>query len=258
MSHKTYTLVTGASSGIGKALATIAAREGHGLILVARNKRALASLAYDLSERYSVPTRVIVTDLSDPESPTKIYHELEQNGVVVDILINNAGFGDYGAFLSSSVDTQLAMIAVNIRALTELTHLFLPDMIARGSGRIMNVGSVASFVPGPMMSVYFATKAYVLSFSEALSEELRGTGVSVTCLAPGSTSTGFGDTAQAKANHSTKTSRVTAQSVAEYGWRAMMSRKTVAIHGIGNRLSLRLVRFLPRAVVTRIVRKIQS
>lgn len=254
----TYTLITGASSGIGKALATIAAHEGRNLILVARGKESLTSLAQSLTKQYGVYAEVVACDLTDASSPQLIYDLAERKKLVVDILVNNAGFGDYGVFVETDRATQLSMVDLNIRALTELTHLFLPGMVARRDGRIMNVGSIASFLPGPLMSVYFATKAFVLSFSEALAAELRDSGVSVTCLCPGSTKTEFGRTAHVSENHSTRTSHVTAEQVASFGWEELLRGKTVAIYGTGNKISIILSKFLPRRVVARLVEYIQK
>lgn len=254
---KSYTLITGASSGIGLELAKIAAAQGHDLVLVARRRDALDSLAASLQKEHSVVAEVIALDLGQPESPTSLAAALKKRHIQIDTLINNAGFGDYGPFTESKLSTQLSMIDLNIRALVELTHRLAPDMVARGNGRIMNVASVAGFLPGPLMATYFASKAFVLSFSEALGVELAGSGVTVTCLCPGSTKTSFGENAHVSATHSTRTSRVTAAQVAAFGWKAMMSGKPVAVHGIGNRWSLFLTRFVPRGFVTKLVHSIQ-
>ena len=253
----TYTLITGASGGIGRELAVIAAHEGHNLVLVARNQEKLVGLADELEKLSGIKTHVIAADLGQAGAIKTVHNELEAKNIQIDTLINNAGFGDFGDFASTELSTQLGMIDLNVRSLTELTHLLLPDMIKHGTGRVMNLGSVASFVPGPMMSVYFASKAYVLSFSEALSEELRGSGVTVTCLCPGSTSTGFGESAHVSETHSTRTSKVTARDVAEYGWRAMVNGKPVAVHRVSNRFAVWATRFLPRKLVPRLVHHIQ-
>lgn len=253
---QTYTLITGASSGIGLELAHIAATYDRDLVLVARSEDQLTNLASTLRKHNDIAVEVISLDLSQPNAPHLVYQHLQKKHITITELINNAGFGDYGAFAETDRQTQLSMIDLNVRALTELTHLFLPDIIA-SKGRIMNVSSVAGFVPGPMMSVYFATKAYVLSFTEALSEELRSLGVTVTCLAPGSTKTNFGETAHAKSTHSTRTSRVTARQVAEFGWKAMQNGKPLAIHGSHNRVVLFLQRFLPRHTVAKLVHHMQ-
>lgn len=254
----TYTLISGASSGIGKELAEIAAREGRNVILVARDEPALNTVAKDLAKRYAIDAMVLARDLSEQQSPQQIFDALARKKIVVDTLINNAGSGDYGEFVRSNRATQLGMINLNVRTLTELTHLFLPDMVRCKTGYIMNLGSVASFLPGPYMSVYFASKAYVLSFSEALSAELRDSGVSVTCLCPGSTKTSFGESAHVSETHSTRTSHVTPRQVAEFGWKAMKDGKPVAVYGFGNRLSITLTKFLPRSLVVRIVERIQK
>jgi short-subunit dehydrogenase len=253
---QTYTLITGASSGIGMELSKVAARDGHSVILVARSKHKLTELARSLTEQHEVHTEVISLDLTERDAAQSLHRTLKRKNLDVDILINNAGFGDYGAFSVSNINTQLSMIDLNIRALTELTHLLLPS-IQKNHGRIMNVASVAGFLPGPMMSVYFATKAYVLSFSEALSEELRGSGVTVTCLAPGSTKTDFGENANASLTHSTRTSNVSAMSVAEFGWKSMLKGRSLAVHGITNRLVIFLKRFLPRRLITALVHHMQ-
>lgn len=252
-----YTLITGASSGIGKELAIIAGRERRNIVLIARSKAPLEKLAKELTHRYGILAEVIVSDLAEQSSPQLILSALHQKNILVDTLVNNAGVGDYGPFGESDRAAQLRLVDLNVRALTELTHLLLPGMVKRQSGRIMNVGSVASFFPGPMMSSYFASKAYVLSFSEALAEELRGTGVTVTCLCPGSTKTEFGDAAGVGEHHSTRTSRVTATTVAAFGWAAMVRGKPVAIHGYGNRAMIVCAKFLPRVLVARLVKRFQ-
>ncbi|MEO5499197.1 MAG: SDR family oxidoreductase [Candidatus Saccharimonadales bacterium] len=253
MKSKTYTLVTGASSGIGKELAIIAASKGHNVVLVSRGKEELTKLARDLTKRFDIFAEVIETDLTDSGSITSIMSTLGRKKITVDTLINNAGFGDYGPFEKADIAKQLGMVDLNIRALTELTHYLMPGMINRGSGKVMNVASIASFFPGPMMSVYFASKAFVLSFSEALAEEVKGTGVTVTCLCPGSTKTAFGDTAHTKKSHSTQTSKVTAAEVASFGWQAMINGKRVAVHGFTNKYIVFVVRLLPRSLVAKAV-----
>ncbi len=253
MKAQTYTLITGASSGIGKELALIAAQEGHNVVLVSRGKEELTKLARDLTKRFDIFAEVIECDLTETSAITLVMKALQRKKIVVDILVNNAGFGDYGPFEKADIAKQLNMIDLNIRALTELTHALLPAMVKRGSGKVMNVASVAAFLPGPLMSVYFASKAYVLSFSEALAEEVKGTGVTVTCLCPGSTKTAFGDTAHTKKTHSTQISKVTAADVAVFGWQAMQNGKKVAVHGFSNKYVVFIVRFLPRSLVAKAV-----
>lgn len=253
-----YTLITGASSGIGKELAILAAQDGRNLVLTARNKAGLEALASDLMTQYGILTEVITSDLSENGAVDTLLEVLRRKKLSINTLINNAGFGDYGRFAVSNGEVQTRMINLNIRALTELTHALVPCMVKSGSGQIMNVASVAAFIPGPFMSVYFASKAYVLSFSEALAEELQGSGVSVTCLCPGSTKTGFGDKAHTKKNHSTQTSRVTAEDVATFGWKALKNGKRVAVHRVSNRYLVWVIRFLPRTLVTRAVGHMQK
>lgn len=184
-------LITGASSGIGLELATLFARNGNHVVLVARSEDKLKALAVELEKQFGVKALVLALDLSNPENSRQVFEYCMQQNIWIDYLVNNAGFGDFGFFVESDWDKQLRMINVNITTLTWLTRLFLPGMVGRGFGKIMNVASTAAFQPGPTMSVYYATKSYVLSFSEAISNELKGSGVSVTALCPGATESGF-------------------------------------------------------------------
>ncbi|HZC76160.1 MAG TPA: SDR family oxidoreductase, partial [Ktedonobacterales bacterium] len=184
-------LVTGASSGIGEELARLFARDGYDLVLVARGKTQLEALAAELRQRHGVSLTVLATDLAQPAAAQAIYDELTRAGITVDVLVNNAGYATYGSFTEIPAETELAMLQVNMAALTHLCKLFLPPMVRRGSGRVLNVASTAAFQPGPLMAAYYASKAYVLSLSEALANELRGTGVTVTALCPGPTRSGF-------------------------------------------------------------------
>src|SRR6266403_224316 len=188
-------LVTGASSGIGRELAKCFAADGCRLILVARKRNALNSLADELRKLHQTQSEVFTADLARPDAASRIFQHTEANGTKIDVLVNNAGFGAQGRFAELPVERQLEMLQVNITALTQLTRLFLPGMIARRRGGVLNVASTASFQPGPGMAVYYATKAYVLSFSEAVAEELRHSGVTVTALCPGPTRTDFAATA---------------------------------------------------------------
>lgn len=246
-----YTLITGASSGIGKELAWAAAIRGHKLVLVARDTAKLRDLADHL------PTEVIAVteDLSDNDSAERLVKALKRRKISVEILINNAGVADYGEFAEAELARQENILMLNVLTLTKLTHLLLPEIIKR-KGKIMNVGSVASFLPGPKMSVYFASKAYVLSFSEALQQELKPKGVTVTCLCPGPTKTNLGRAAHVNKNHYMARTKITAQSVAIYGWRAMLHGKPVAIPGFRNRLNIWFIRLLPRAAVRRIMKRL--
>lgn len=210
-------LVTGASSGIGLELAKGFAADGCRLVLLARNTGALEALAAELRRAPQIEVLVITADLSLPETPARVFQELQGRGVLVDILVNNAGFGASGTFAGLPLPRQLDMVQVNITALTALTGLFLPGMIERRRGGVLNVGSVAGFLPGPGMAVYFATKAYVLSFSQALAEELAGKGVTVTVLCPGPTESNFGNVARGPKARRLKTRKMTAKSVADRG-----------------------------------------
>jgi hypothetical protein len=245
-------LVTGASYGIGRELALCCARGGFDLVLVARSSEKLRSLADEIAGRYAVKAQVVEADLADPAAPDRIVGQISSRGGEVGVLVNNAGFGANGPFSSLAVEVQREMLQVNVMALTHLTRLLLPGMLARRRGRILNVASTAAFQPGPLMAVYYASKAYVLSFSEALSEELRGTGVTVTALCPGPTASGF--QARAAMQHARLFSRpaMDTRRVAETGYGAMMGGKAVAVPGLLNRLLAQSVRLSPRFLVRRI------
>jgi hypothetical protein len=249
-------LITGASSGIGAELARLCAAKGHGLILVARRLPELERLASDLAREYGVPARALSADLAGPEAPRALFDRLD--GAPVDILINDAGFGLRGRFAATDWDVEARMLQVNIAALVQLTKLFLPAMIRRGAGRIMNVGSTAGFVPGPDMAVYYASKAFVLSFSEALAVELEGTGVTVTDLCPGPTRTEFGEVAGAGNTALFRGATMSAADVAREGYEAMMRGRTVAIAGARNRWAMWGAHLLPRARIARIVQRFNS
>ena len=247
-------LITGASSGIGLELAKCFAADGDRLVLVARNREAMEKLAEELRARNKIEIIVMPADLSLPETPKRIFEKLSAQKISVDVLVNNAGFGTHGPFVETSLPRQLEMLRVNIAALTELTGLFLPGMIQRKHGRILNVGSVAGFLPGPGMAVYFATKAFVLSFTEALAEELRGTGLNVSVLCPGPTESNFGLVARGERERQAKTSKMATDVVAIYGHRAFRNGKIIAMPGIQNRLMIFLIRFVPRWLPRRIVK----
>jgi uncharacterized protein len=248
-------LVTGASAGIGQALARVLAREGHDLVLVARREAELVSLGERLTSAYGVTARAVAADLAQPDAARSIVAALD--GAGVDVLVNNAGFGGVGAFAERSRDDDLRMVAVNVTALTDLTKLLLPPMVARGRGRVLNVASTAAFQPGPFMAVYYATKAYVLSLSQALAEETAGTGVTVTCLCPGVTSTEFHGVAGTDAQPLTRGPlTMSAEAVAEAGYSAMMAGKLVAIPGLHNRIGAEATRVAPRRVLLKVVRRL--
>jgi hypothetical protein len=252
-------LVTGASGGIGLALARLLAADGHDLVLVARSGDKLAALADELGAAHGVAVTVLPADLSRPEAPAELAAALDARGIAVDLLVNNAGYGLYGAFTETSFDAERAMIQVNVLAVTELTKRLLPAMVARGRGRILNVASTAAFQPGPLMAVYYATKAFVLSFSEALANELEGTGVSVTALCPGPTESGFQASAKMEASKLVRGKRLpSAEVVARAGYRALMSGRAVEVPGLANKVLVQSVRFLPRRTVTKVVRRVQE
>lgn len=249
-----FTLITGASTGIGKALAHISAENGRDLVLLARSQDKLETLGKTLQDEHGVRVEILVQDLAASKGAQRARSEIEGRGLEIGTLINNAGFGNLGAFHETELDMQLSMLCLNIEALTELTHRFLPPMIARGSGQILNVASTAALQPGPFMAVYYATKAYVLSFSEAVTEELRGTGVTVTALCPGPTRTAFQARANMGGSRLARFGLQDARPVAEIGYRAMERGQAVAIPGSLNRLMALSVRFSPRAAVRRVVR----
>ena len=251
---KETVLITGASSGIGLELAKCFAADGCRLVLVARSTEALASLAKELRQAHQIEARVLTADLSLPETPKRIFEELRAANITVDVLVNNAGFGANGAFAEISLSRQLEMLQVNLTALTELTGLFLPGMIPRKRGGILNVGSVAGFVPGPGMMVYYATKAFVLSFTEALAEELQGTGLTVSVLCPGPTESNFGNVARGQKVRPMKTSKMTSAAVAVYGHRAFRNGKITAVPGLQNKVFVFLNRILPRKLPRKIVK----
>jgi short-subunit dehydrogenase len=248
-------LVTGASSGIGLELARCFATDGSRLVLIARNTSALDKLAGELRRDYNVEATVLTADLSLPETPKQIFSELKGRGIVVDVLVNNAGFGAHGLFSELPLQRQLEMIQVNVAALTELTGLFLPGMVERHLGGVLNVASVAGFVPGPGMAVYYATKAFVLSFTEALAGELAGTGVKVMALCPGPSKTNFFKVAHVNNARLTRVASMSGQEVAFQGHRAFRGGCVVAVSGWRNRLLILLVRLTPRLLVRGITKK---
>jgi short-subunit dehydrogenase len=248
-------LITGASSGIGREFAKLLARDCSTLVLVARRRDRLEELKQELEKTFPITVKVISHDLSKAGAAHDIYDELQREHISVDILINNAGFGSYGAFVETDLLKEAQMIGVNVLAVTEMTKLFVKGMVARKSGRIMNVSSTAAFQPGPLMSVYYASKAYALSFSESIANELAGTGVTVTAFCPGPTATGFARTAGMENSRLFKYAKVaTAEEVARYGYRAMMRGRTIAINGLLNKLMALSVRLAPRKLLASIVR----
>jgi len=252
-------LVTGASFGIGVDLAECFARDGYNLILAARSADALNEVAARLAKAHKVAAQAIPIDLGAIGGGAALAAEIEARGLTVDVLVNNAGFGIAGAFAGSDGSEQLGMLDLNTRALVELTHIYWPGMLAKGRGGVLNVASTAAFQPGPLMATYYASKAFVLSFSEALWEEARGAGVLVSCLCPGPTVSKFRERA---GTGKTRLSRVgkamSSASVARMGYQAWRANKCVKVTGLRNAFTAALVQMLPRETVLRLVRRIQS
>jgi hypothetical protein len=250
-SAKTSALITGASSGIGYHLSKVFARHGHNLVLVARNQPRLNQLAGELQERFGVAVEVIPKDLSVETSAREIVNELQEKSLRIDMLVNNAGVDVYGCFQETEMAQELWMIQINLVTLTQLTKLLLSDMVAQGYGRILNLGSTGSFIPSPLNAVYSATKAYVLSFSEALAEELRGSGVTVTVLCPGATRTEFQRRAGMENVRLLRFGVMEAEKVAEIGYQALMAGKRVVVPGLLNKVQVLSARILPGRVLAK-------
>jgi short-subunit dehydrogenase len=256
MAGRPTALVTGASGGIGAELARLFARDGHDLVLVARRGAPMEELAGDLEERYGVSCTVIPKDLGHPGAAQQVAENLAQRHVIIDALANNAGYGLLGPFWELDAADQTAMQHVNVVALTDLTRALLPGMIERRRGRILNVSSMAGFVPGPTMAVYYATKAYVMSFSLALADEVAGSGVSVTCVAPGPVQSGFQSRAgQEGIRLLGRRAMPSPAEVAEFAYDALQAGKPLAVPGISNRAVAVAARLLPRRTLSRMVRR---
>jgi uncharacterized protein len=241
-------LVTGASAGLGRELARLFAADGHDLVLVARRREQLEALATELAAERGIAARVIAEDLGEPSAPERILYELQRANIEVEYLVNSAGFGTNGPFADSDFIRELAMVQVNVTSLVHLTRLFLPDMIGRRSGRILNLGSTAGFQPGPYMAVYYASKAFVNSFTEALAYELKGTGVTATVCCPGATLTEFGAVAGSAESRLFRLGATSARDVATHAYRAMMAGKPISIPGWRAKVSLQLLRFGTRGM----------
>jgi short-subunit dehydrogenase len=249
-------LVTGASEGIGYELSKLFARDGYDLVLVARNEEKLNRISDDFSRMYGISAKVIVKDLSKSTAPDEIYDELKRDGVEVDVLVNNAGYTIYGPFAETDISKELEMLQVLLLAPTRLTKLFLKDMLKKDRGKIMNLGSVASFAAFPLSSVYSAAKAYVLFFSQAIAEELAGSNVTVTTLCPGSTRTQFFTRASMDDTRlgRYKFMNMSAEKVAEIGYRALMENKRFVVPGVFNKFTVFMTRLLPRAAQMKIAK----
>ena len=250
-------LITGASGGIGYELAKLFAKDRHDLIVVARSGDKLTEFAGALQKQFGVSVKPVALDLAEPAAAQTLFDQMQHDGITVDILVNNAAYGVLGEFAEISREESLGQIQLNVMALTALTRLFVGPMKERRSGKIMNVASTAGFQAGPRMAVYYATKAYVISFSEALASELAGSGVVVSCLCPGPTDTGFQKrAAMQNTTLARKPGTMDARSVAVDGYRGLMAGKTLVISGMRNWLVAESVRFAPRKVVTAISRKL--
>jgi uncharacterized protein len=255
---KRTALVTGASGGIGAELARVLAADGWDLVLVARTEEKLRELADELARSHGTTAVVLAADLEWPDAPTELAAELARRGVEIEALVNNAGFGALAPFVEMPLETARAMLAVNVTALTHLTRLFLPAMVARRRGYILNVASTAAFQPGPWMAVYYASKAYVLSFSEAIGHELRETGVRVTALCPGATATGFSSTAGSGQSRLFQMAQpASAPEVARFGYRAMLRGDRVAVPGLRNKILAQAVRVSPRRLAAAVAGAMQ-
>lgn len=259
MSETGVALVTGASAGLGLDLARLFAKDHVDVVLVARRREKLEQLAGELAKEHGIKAHVVAADLGDPGAPQAIFDEVGRLGVTVEFLVNNAGFGSNGAFVELDAKREVEMVQVNVTALLHLTRLFLPGMVARKRGRILNVGSTAGFVPGPYMATYYATKAFVLSFSEALSQELSGTGVTSTVLCPGPTATEFAGVAGNDKSKLFKGAVADSLSVARAGYVGMKKGTPIVVPGIGNKINVLVApRLAPRAIVRRIAARLNK
>lgn len=255
MTERPLALITGASGGLGLDLARCAARDGHDVVLTARSRAALETAADEIASRYRVTTSVIADDLADPAAPARILASIERP---LDVLVNNAGFGSWGPFAESDPAGIAGMIGVNVTALTLLSRLALPGMLKRGRGGILNVASVAGFLSGPHLAVYYATKNYVVALTEALGEEVAATGVTVTALCPGPVATGFQERAGVHVSRLKERTMMDSATCAEAGWKGFRSGHQLVIPGAGNRLLTFSPRLLPRRLVTHIVGRAQG
>jgi hypothetical protein len=251
-------LITGASAGLGRDFARLFASDGHDVVLVARRRDRLDDLGAELAHTHGIKAHVLPADLGAPDAPQDLADHLQASGIEIEFLVNNAGFGSSGAFAELDTRRELEMIAVNVAALTHLTRLLLPAMIARGHGRVLNIGSTAGFQAGPFMATYYATKAYVNHFSEALAHELAGTGVTVTVSCPGATETEFGAIAGNDKSQLFAGGGASSEAVAHQAYQAMMKGKRMIVHGARNRLLVQALRVSPRRVVLGIAAKLNQ
>lgn len=252
-------LITGASAGIGIDLAECFAKGGYDLIITARTEPALREVAERIAKAHNVKVTPIAADLGLPNAGARLAAEIAQRGLTVDVLVNNAGFGQAGPFAETPIEPQVGMVDLNVRALVELTHIYWKGMLAKKRGGILNVSSMSAFQPGPLMSIYYASKSFVLSFTEALWEEARGTGVKVSCLCPGPTVSQFHGRAGTDKTRLAKTSKpMASMPVAQEGYVAFQNNKRVAVTGLQNKFLVGAIKMMPRGLVLRIVRHLQA
>lgn len=257
--NKKTVVITGASGGIGRELSERYAKKGYDLFLLSRDERKLQRVKETLEEDYGIRVGYFPIDLAKPGSAKQAFEEMQNRGLQVDLLINNAGFGLVGKFLETNAQREMDMIHLNITTLVELTKYVLPQMKQRGSGHIVNIASIAGFFPGPYMAVYYATKSFVVSFSEAISEELKSTGVSITCICPGPTISGFQKEAEMGQLRLLRFNNVmTAPKVADLTIKAIEKRRVIVAIGLYNKLMIFLPRITPRALVRRVIGWLQS
>jgi short-subunit dehydrogenase len=249
-------LITGASAGLGSEFARLFAADGHDVVLVARRRDKLDALSGEIAKKHGVRAIALAADLTDPAAPERIVGELGRLALEVEFLVNNAGFGTSGTFVELDAKRELDMVQVNVTAVVHLTRLLLPAMVTRGSGRVLNLGSTAGFQPGPFMAVYYASKAFVNSFTEALAFELQGTGVTATVSCPGATATEFAQVAGTEKSLLFQLGAMGAGDVAAHAYRAMMHGDVMAIPGMKNKIGLQSLRFAPRSALRRFVARL--
>jgi short-subunit dehydrogenase len=258
MADRKTALITGASGGLGLEFAKLFAKDGHDVALVARRRDRLEEIAAALARDFGIKASVFPADLTDPAAPKQIYDQVTAAALSIEFLVNNAGFGSTGPFVDSDLGRELGMIECNVKAPVHLTRLFLPAMVERKSGRILNVGSSAGFLPGPFMATYYASKAFVGSFTEALAHELRGTGVTATLSAPGATATEFAAVAGNDKSALFQSGVADAATVALHAYRAMLAGKVLAIPGVKNKLTLQVLRVSPRSMARTIAARLNQ
>lgn len=255
---KETVLITGASSGIGWELAELFAADGSDLVLVARRKDRLKKLADKLTSEHGVNVHILPKDLSKPKAPDEIFAHLKKEKIQIDVLVNNAGFGVKGIVPEIDIEQQLDMVQVNVTTPTHLTRLFLPGIVERGYGGILNVGSLAGFQPGPNLAVYFATKAYILSYTEALAEEISNPDIKISCLAPGPVRTEFGEKSDLEDTLLFKISLMDVEPVVRAGYEGFRKGKVIVIPGFKQQIVPFLNRFAPRSMARKIAKRLNT